>query len=89
MDLNGTLYKADILQAYTDSMLNGTRLGIGAQQDKNALLFKIGDSTLRIPDWIGYAQVFRYGANNTIKTTDVLMDEFTQANVMRIVPGES
>lgn len=76
-------YKADILQAYTDSMLNGTRLGIGAQQDKNALLFKIGDSTLRIPDWIGYAQVFRYGANNTIKTTDVLMDEFTQANVMQ------
>ena len=76
-------YKEDVLQAYTDSIINRTKLGIGAQQDKNAPLFKIGDSTLKVPDWIGYAQVFRFNANNTVKPTDELMEEFIQANVLQ------
>jgi peptidyl-prolyl cis-trans isomerase SurA len=78
-------YNKDVLQAYTDSVMNTPRSGTGssAQQDKNASLFKIGDSTLRVPDWIGYVQVFRMNANNTVKPTDQLMEEFTQANVMQ------
>ena len=76
-------YKQDVLKAYTDSILNKARLGIGAQQDNNAPLFKIGDSTLRVPDWIGYAQVFHLNSNSTVKPTDELMEEFIQANVMQ------
>jgi peptidyl-prolyl cis-trans isomerase SurA len=76
-------WQQDVLQAYTDSILNHTKLGIGAQQDKDASLFKIGDSTLRVSDWIGYVQVFRYNPNGSLKSTDQLMDEFIQANVMQ------
>jgi peptidyl-prolyl cis-trans isomerase SurA len=78
-------YNKDALQAYTDSIMNTPRSGTGnaAQQDRNAALFKIGDSTLQLADWIGYAQVFRMNANNTAKPTDELMEEFIQANVMQ------
>jgi peptidyl-prolyl cis-trans isomerase SurA len=76
-------YKADVLKAYTDSMVINSRLGIGSQQDKNAPLFKIGDSTFRIPDWIGYAQVFRINSQGGVKPQDELMEEFIQANVMQ------
>jgi peptidyl-prolyl cis-trans isomerase SurA len=58
-------------------------LGIGSQQDKNAPLFKIGDSTFRIPDWIGYVQVFRINSQGAVKSQDELMEEFVQANVMQ------
>jgi peptidyl-prolyl cis-trans isomerase SurA len=76
-------YKADVLKAYTDSMVINSRLGIGSQQDKNAALFKIGDSTFRIPDWIGYVQVFRINSQGGVKSQDELMEEFVQANVMQ------
>lgn len=76
-------YKADVLKAYTDSMVINSRLGIGTQQDKNAPLFKIGDSTFRVPDWIGYAQVFRMNSQGGVKPQDELMEEFIQANVMQ------
>jgi peptidyl-prolyl cis-trans isomerase SurA len=76
-------YKADVLKAYTDSLVTNSRLGIGSQQDKNAPLFKIGDSTFRIPDWIGYVQVFRINSQGHVKSQDELMEEFVQANVMQ------
>jgi len=75
-------YDAAVLQAYTDSIIDMKKLGIGAKQDKNAPLFKIGDSTLRIPDWIGYAQVFRINNAGGLKKQDELMEEFIQSNVM-------
>jgi peptidyl-prolyl cis-trans isomerase SurA len=76
-------YKPDVLKAYTDSMIVNSRLGIGSHQDKNAPLFKIGDSTFRIPDWIGYVQVFRINSQGGVKPHDELMEEFIQANVMQ------
>lgn len=76
-------YKQDVLKAYTDSIVGGSPFGIGVQQDKNAPLFKIGDSTFRVPDWIGYVQVFRYNSIGQLKSFDVLMDEFIEANVMQ------
>jgi peptidyl-prolyl cis-trans isomerase SurA len=76
-------YKADVLKAYTDSMVINARMGIGSQQDKNAALFKIGDSTFRIPDWIGYVQVFRINSQGQVKSQNDLMEEFIQANVMQ------
>jgi peptidyl-prolyl cis-trans isomerase SurA len=76
-------YKQNVLKAYTDSIAGGSPIGIGVQQDKMAPLFKIGDSTFRVPDWIGYVQVFRYDNQGRLKAFDVLMNEFTEANVMQ------
>jgi len=75
-------YDVKILQAYTDSILDKKRIGIGAQQNKNASLFKIGDSTFRVADWIGYAQVFRFNNAGVLKPHNELMEEFIQSNVM-------
>lgn len=75
-------YNAPVLQAYTDSIINMKKLGIGSQQNKLATLFKIGDSSFHIADWIGYAQVFRFNNAGGLKTHEELMEEFIQSNVM-------
>lgn len=75
-------YNVPVLQAYTDSIIDMKKIGIGSQQDKLATLFKIGDSTFRIADWIGYAQVFRLNNAGGMKSHDELMEEFIQSNVM-------
>jgi peptidyl-prolyl cis-trans isomerase SurA len=70
------------LQACTDSLLDHTRLGIGSQIKKDAPLFKIGDTIYKVPDWIGYAQVFQYSNDGGKKPVDVLWEDFTQSNIL-------
>jgi peptidyl-prolyl cis-trans isomerase SurA len=76
-------YKDDGLKTYTDSLLQAGQPGNEVQADKNFPLFKIGDSTLRVADWIGYAQVFRFNSQGGVKPIDELMEEFITTNIMQ------
>jgi peptidyl-prolyl cis-trans isomerase SurA len=73
------LYTDAALWAYSDSLLDFRPAGIGKNLASDSPVFKIGDSTFRVGDWIGYAQINRYKADrNTLKAYPDLMDEFSQ-----------
>ena len=50
--------------------------------DKNAALFTVGDTTLRVPDWIGYAQTFRFKPDGSDRRPyDQVMEEFVHSTM--------
>jgi len=73
------LYNEAALWAYSDSLLDFKPAGVGKNLNSDSPVFKIGDSTIRVGDWIGYAQINRYKTDrNTLKTYPDLMDEFSK-----------
>ena len=52
-------------------------MGIGSNLKKDAPLFTVGDTTMHIPEWITYAQVFHYKPDGSGRRPyDQMMDEF-------------
>lgn len=73
------LYNDAALWAYSDSLLDFKPAGIGKNLTSESPVFKIGDSTLHVGEWIGYAQINRYKADrSTLKAYPDLMDEFSK-----------
>jgi len=73
------LYNDAVLWAYSDSLLDFKPVGIGKKLTSESAVFKIGDSTFRVAEWIGYAQANRYKADRaTLKAYPDLMDEFSK-----------
>lgn len=74
------LYTSDaVLWALSDSLLEYKPAGIGRAMNVESPLYKIGDSTLTVTDWLHYAQMNRFRTDrNGLKSYPVLMDEFVK-----------
>jgi peptidyl-prolyl cis-trans isomerase SurA len=73
-------YNDAVLWAISDSLLDFRPGGIGKSMTSESPLFKIGDTTITVSQWISYAQLNRYKADRSgLKTYPDLMDEFTKA----------
>jgi len=74
------LYTSDaVLWALSDSLLEYKSAGIGRAMNLTSPLYKIGDSTLTVTDWLHYAQMNRFRTDrNGLKSYPVLMDEFVK-----------
>lgn len=72
------IYKEIVLWSLTDSLLDHKPGMLGRSMNIETPLFKIGDTTIRVTDWIAYGRANRYKADNTIKLYPDLMDEFTK-----------
>lgn len=72
-------FQEEALWAFSDSVLNMKPSGIGRSITMDMPLFKIGDTTINVMQWIAYAQAFRYRPDRTgFKAWPELMDEFTK-----------
>jgi peptidyl-prolyl cis-trans isomerase SurA len=75
-----TTYNESELWAISDSLLDFRPAGIGKNMNSQSPLFKIGDTTITVSQWISYAQLNRYKPDRSgLKTYPDLMDEFTRA----------
>jgi len=73
-------YNEATLWALSDSLLDFRPGGIGRSMNTQTPLFKIGDTTIRVAQWIAYSQMNRYKADRSgLKTYPDLMDEFTKS----------
>ncbi len=73
-------YNDAALWALTDSLLDRRPLGVGKDIARNAPIFKIGDTTLSVPEWIAYVQTYRYKPDGSaMKPHDQIMDECVHA----------
>lgn len=76
-------YDNAALWAYTDSLIDRRPLGIGKNIDKNAPLFQIGDSTLKMPQWINYVQTYRFKPDGSgLKSHEQIMEDCIHATVL-------
>jgi len=72
-------YNESVLWALTDSLLDSKPAGIGKSMNTSSLLFTLGDSTIRVMEWIGFAQMNRFKADRaTLKAYPDIMDEFVK-----------
>jgi len=72
-------YNESALWALSDSLLDSKPAGIGKTMNTSSALFRIGDSTVRVMEWIGYAQMNRFKADRaTLKAYPDIMDEFVK-----------
>ena len=72
-------YKDIVLWSLTDSLLDRRPAGMGRSMGTQSALFKIGDTVIRVADWIAYGQTNRYVADKSrLKTYPELMDEFNK-----------
>jgi peptidyl-prolyl cis-trans isomerase SurA len=70
-------YDNKILWALTDSLLDRRPLGIGSGMTQDFRLYKLGDTAIKVTDWISYAQAFRYRSDGSgLKPYNEVMDEF-------------
>ena len=70
-------YNDAVLWALSDSLLDFKPAGIGKAMKPESPLFKIGDTTITVSQWISYAQLNRYKADRSgLKPYPDLMDEF-------------
>jgi peptidyl-prolyl cis-trans isomerase SurA len=74
-------YNEGVLWALSDSLLyNKYNGGIGNTLSQHSPLFKIGDSTVGVAQWIAYARAYSYKPDRSgTKPYPDLMDEFTKA----------
>ncbi len=64
---------------FRDSLLDYKPAVMGRSMSNESPLFKIGDTTIRVTEWIAYARMNRYSAErNALKTYPELMDEFVK-----------
>ncbi len=74
---NKASYQDEVLWALTDSILDQKPAGTGRSMNTRSPLFTIGDTTIRVADWINYGQAHRYKPDRTsLKAYPDLMDEF-------------
>jgi len=74
-----SVYIEPALWALSDSLLDSKPAGIGRGMNTSSALFKIGDSTFRVMEWIGFAQMNRYKADRvSLKPYPDVMDEFVR-----------
>ena len=72
-------YRDDVLWALTDSILDQKPAGNGRNMNTRSPLFTIGDTTIRVTDWINYGQAHRYKPDrSSLKAYPDLMDEFSK-----------
>ena len=72
-------YRPEVLWALSDSLFDNTPAGIGRNMDLKSPLFTMGDTTIRVIDWINYGQANRHRADRSgVKSYPVLMEEFTR-----------
>jgi peptidyl-prolyl cis-trans isomerase SurA len=70
-------YNDAVLWALSDSLLDMKPSGIGKEMNQQSPLFKIGDTTVNVMQWIAYAQAFRHKPDRSgLKAYPDLMDEF-------------
>jgi peptidyl-prolyl cis-trans isomerase SurA len=68
------------LWALSDSILDFKPAGIGRGMGLSSPLFKMGDTTITVREWINFAQALRYKPDHTgLKAYPDLMDEFTKS----------
>ncbi len=73
-------YNKEMLWALTDSILDAKPLGKVKKIENETVLFKLGDSVLKVPNWISYAQTYRYKPDGSGKKPyDQVMDGFIHA----------
>jgi peptidyl-prolyl cis-trans isomerase SurA len=73
-------YDDQVLWALSDSLLDAKPMGVNHSMNLRSPLFSIGDSTIRVQQWISYAQAFRYRPDRSgLKHYPDLMDEFSKA----------
>ena len=73
-------YSDAVLWALSDSLLDYRPAGIGTAMNAQSPLFKIGDTTIPVWQWISFAQANRYKADRSgFKTFPDLMDEFVKS----------
>lgn len=72
-------YADAALWSLSDSLLDRKPGGTGNTMNLQSGLFKIGDITYTVTEWIAYCQAFRYKSDRSgIKTYPDLMDEFVK-----------
>ena len=71
-------YKEIALWSLSDSLLDRKPGVLGRSMNMETPLLKIGDTTLRVAEWIAFAKSNRYKTDNSIKPYSDLMDEFTK-----------
>ncbi len=77
-------YKDLILWSLSDSLLDRKAAGIGNAMNPQSPLFKVGDTIIRVADWITYSQVNRFSADrSSIIAYPDLMNEFTKTVLYR------
>jgi len=70
-------YNEAVLWALSDSLLDSKPPGIGKAMNTSSPLFTLGDSTIRVMEWIGFAQMNRFKADRvTLKSYPDIMEEF-------------
>ncbi|RYG52241.1 MAG: hypothetical protein EOO01_06925, partial [Chitinophagaceae bacterium] len=72
-------YKDDILWAYADSLIENRPFNRPGTITGETPLFKIGDTTILVRDWITYGFGYRHQPDNTVKSYPVLLEEFTKS----------
>lgn len=72
-------YQDQMLWALTDSLLDRKPAGIGRNMDIQSALFSVGDTTIRVFDWVTYCHMNRYKSDGSgLKSYPELMDEFSK-----------
>ena len=72
-------YQDAVLWALSDSLLDHKPAGIGRSMSTQSPLFKIGDTTIQVAEWITYGQINRYKPDKgSLKAYPDLMDEFSK-----------
>ena len=75
-------YDNKVLWLLSDSLLDYKSSGMGSTMNSGSPLFKIGDTTFHVTEWITYAQAFRFKQDGSgLKPYEQLMQEFIQASM--------
>ncbi|MDP4263552.1 MAG: peptidylprolyl isomerase [Bacteroidota bacterium] len=73
-------YNDAALWALSDSLLDFKPAGAGRAMNMKSPLFKIGDTTITVTQWIAFAQAYRYKADRSgLKTYPDLMEDFSKS----------
>lgn len=72
-------YNDAVLWALSDSLLDYKPAGIGRSMNDQSTLFQIGDTAIKVADWITYAQVSRYKPDRTgLRSYNSVMEDFVK-----------
>lgn len=72
-------YSDAVLWALSDSLLDYKPAGIGRSMNPRSVLFSIGDTAIKVSDWISYAQLNRFKADRSgLRPYRDIMDDFTK-----------
>ena len=76
-------FKSEQLWAFTDSLFSSKKPAIPVQLSASTPLFRLGEQTIPVSDWIVYAQNFRYKQDGSgFKPYPQVWDEFVHAKAL-------